>query len=71
MTDSSCAQVMIVGNHSAGKSSFINWYIGEGIQKTVSANLTQFMLHACQSSAAHCTPVMRRAWPLRRVASHS
>jgi hypothetical protein len=22
------------GNHSAGKSSFINWYIGEGIQKT-------------------------------------
>ena len=28
-------QVMIVGNHSAGKSSFINWYIGEGIQKTV------------------------------------
>lgn len=28
--------VMIVGNHSAGKSSFINWYIGESIQKTVS-----------------------------------
>ncbi|KAG2484475.1 hypothetical protein HYH03_016709 [Edaphochlamys debaryana] len=26
--------VMIVGNHSAGKSSFINWYIGEAIQKT-------------------------------------
>jgi ribosome biogenesis GTPase A len=26
--------VMIIGNHSAGKSSFINWYIGEGIQKT-------------------------------------
>mmetsp|Transcript_15700 Transcript_15700/g.42607 ORF Transcript_15700/g.42607 Transcript_15700/m.42607 type:complete len:447 (+) Transcript_15700:79-1419(+) len=25
---------MVVGNHSAGKSSFINWYIGEGIQKT-------------------------------------
>ncbi|EFJ52292.1 hypothetical protein VOLCADRAFT_86572 [Volvox carteri f. nagariensis] len=25
---------MIVGNHSAGKSSFINWYIGEAIQKT-------------------------------------
>ena len=21
--------VMIIGNHSAGKSSFINWYIGE------------------------------------------
>ncbi|PNH12906.1 hypothetical protein TSOC_000097 [Tetrabaena socialis] len=26
--------VMIVGNHSAGKSSFINWYIGETVQKT-------------------------------------
>ncbi|GLI64132.1 hypothetical protein VaNZ11_007313 [Volvox africanus] len=26
--------IMIVGNHSAGKSSFINWYIGEAIQKT-------------------------------------
>ncbi|WIA39674.1 hypothetical protein OEZ86_005739 [Tetradesmus obliquus] len=26
--------VMIVGNHSAGKSSFINWYIGERVCKT-------------------------------------
>ena len=25
---------MIIGNHSAGKSSFINWYIGEKLQKT-------------------------------------
>lgn len=25
---------MIVGNHSAGKSSFINWYVGEQIQET-------------------------------------
>lgn len=25
--------VMIVGNHSAGKSSFINWYVEEEIQK--------------------------------------
>lgn len=24
---------LIIGNHSAGKSSFINWYIGETIQK--------------------------------------
>ena len=23
--------VMIIGNHSAGKSSFINWYVGENI----------------------------------------
>ena len=26
--------VMIIGNHSAGKSSFINWYVGENIQQT-------------------------------------
>mmetsp|Transcript_10516 Transcript_10516/g.29923 ORF Transcript_10516/g.29923 Transcript_10516/m.29923 type:complete len:470 (+) Transcript_10516:53-1462(+) len=26
--------VMIVGNHSSSKSSFINWYIGEHIQRT-------------------------------------
>mmetsp|Transcript_33808 Transcript_33808/g.60395 ORF Transcript_33808/g.60395 Transcript_33808/m.60395 type:complete len:470 (-) Transcript_33808:392-1801(-) len=26
--------VMIVGNHSAGKSSFVNWYIGEEVQRT-------------------------------------
>ena len=25
--------VMIIGNHSAGKSSFINWFIGEKLQK--------------------------------------
>jgi GTPase SAR1 family protein len=25
---------MIVGNHSAGKSSFVNWYIGEEVQRT-------------------------------------
>ena len=25
--------VMIIGNHSAGKSSFINWYVGEDIQR--------------------------------------
>ena len=26
--------VMIMGNHSAGKSSFINWYIGDKLQLT-------------------------------------
>lgn len=25
--------MLIIGNHSAGKSSFINWYIGEYVQK--------------------------------------
>jgi len=24
--------VMIIGNHSAGKSSFINWYVGQRVQ---------------------------------------
>ncbi|CAK4673752.1 unnamed protein product [Aphanomyces euteiches] len=33
--------VMIIGNHSAGKSSFINWYIGENIQRTGVAIETQ------------------------------
>lgn len=33
--------VMIVGNHSAGKSSYINWYIGEQVQKAAVAIETQ------------------------------
>ncbi|XP_048099305.1 uncharacterized protein si:dkey-98f17.5 [Alosa alosa] len=33
--------VMIMGNHSAGKSSFINWYVEEHIQKTGVAIETQ------------------------------
>ena len=26
--------VLLIGNHSAGKSSFINWYVGEDVQKS-------------------------------------
>uniref|UniRef100_UPI00398F0E92 uncharacterized protein isoform X5 n=1 Tax=Pristiophorus japonicus TaxID=55135 RepID=UPI00398F0E92 len=33
--------VMLMGNHSAGKSSFINWYVEENIQKTGVATETQ------------------------------
>ena len=33
--------VMVVGNHSAGKSSYINWYIGEHVQRTAVAIETQ------------------------------
>ncbi len=33
--------VMVVGNHSAGKSSYINWYIGEHVQSTAVAIETQ------------------------------
>ena len=32
---------MLIGNHSAGKSSFINWYIEEHIQRTGVAIETQ------------------------------
>jgi hypothetical protein len=33
--------VMVIGNHSAGKSSFINWYIEEDVQPTSVAVETQ------------------------------
>jgi hypothetical protein len=33
--------VLLIGNHSAGKSSFINWYIEEHVQKTAVAIETQ------------------------------
>lgn len=29
--------VMVIGNHSAGKSSYINWYVGEHVQTTAVA----------------------------------
>eukprot|EP00961_Rhodomonas_salina_P049867 669953-Rhodomonas_salina.1 len=30
----SCISCLLIGNHSAGKSSFINWYVGEKVQST-------------------------------------
>merc|ERR1719216_267558 len=33
--------IMMIGNHSAGKSSFINWYIEEHVQRTGVAIETQ------------------------------
>lgn len=33
--------ILLIGNHSAGKSSFINWYIDDQIQKTGVAITTQ------------------------------
>lgn len=33
--------VLLIGNHSAGKSSFINWYVEETVQKTGVAIETQ------------------------------
>ncbi len=32
--------VMIIGNHSSGKSSFINWYTGDALRETGQAILT-------------------------------
>ena len=33
--------ILLIGNHSAGKSSFINWYIEEHVQRTAVAIETQ------------------------------
>lgn len=33
--------ILLIGNHSAGKSSFINWYVEETVQKTGVAIETQ------------------------------
>lgn len=33
--------ILLIGNHSAGKSSFINWYIEETVQRTGVAIETQ------------------------------
>ena len=33
--------VMLIGNHSAGKSSFVNWYVEETVQRTGVAIETQ------------------------------
>lgn len=29
-----CISVLLMGNHSAGKSSFVNWYVGDQVQTT-------------------------------------
>lgn len=51
--------VMIVGNHSAGKSSFINWYIGERVVKTgVAIETRGFIL--CTSGRCSAVCHMRR-----------
>ena len=43
--------VMIIGNHSAGKSTFVNWYVGDQIQNTNVAIETvdfSFIMHGAQ-----------------------
>ena len=41
LTQSNFYVVILPGNHSAGKSSFINWYIEEHVQRTGVAIETQ------------------------------
>ncbi len=45
--------VMLCGNHSAGKSSFVNWYVGEDIQGTGVAVETQAGPPSQQPCARH------------------
>jgi len=44
--------VMIIGNHSAGKSSFINWYVGEEIQRT-SVSIETIEINLIMHGAKH------------------
>ncbi|XP_028968884.1 uncharacterized protein LOC100907919 [Galendromus occidentalis] len=39
--------ILIIGNHSSGKSTFINWYVGEKIQKTGVAMETSNFTFVC------------------------
>jgi ribosome biogenesis GTPase A len=44
--------VMILGNHSSGKSSFINWYVGEDIQRT-SVSIETIEINLVMHGAKH------------------
>ncbi|XP_067857691.1 uncharacterized protein [Heptranchias perlo] len=46
--------VMLMGNHSAGKSSFINWYVEEHIQKTGVATETQGFTFVTSGKRREC-----------------
>jgi hypothetical protein len=53
--------VMLLGNHSAGKSSFINWYLGQEIQKTsVAIEMQGFSLiaHGTQRKSLNATATL-------------
>jgi hypothetical protein len=59
--------VMIVGNHSAGKSSFINWYTGDSTQKTGVAIETRGFtfvtgVSTCPAPHRHSRITLQCAW---------
>ncbi len=49
--------VLIIGNHSAGKSSFINWYIEDDIQRTGVAIETQGFTFVTSGSKKTLAPI--------------
>jgi hypothetical protein len=53
--------VMLIGNHSAGKSSFINWFAGVPIQKTGVAIETQGITFVAAAPARRTVEVCRQS----------
>lgn len=49
--------VMIVGNHSAGKSSFINWYAGSEVLATVRLTVAPACYELRCNQPTNLTPV--------------
>lgn len=49
--------VLVIGNHSAGKSSFINWYIGDDVQRTGVAIETQGFTFVTSGSKKTLAPI--------------
>ena len=59
---------MIIGNHSAGKSSFINWYVEEDIQKsktsieTIEINVIMHGKSKQEFNGFNAIKVLLRSW---------
>lgn len=49
--------VLVIGNHSAGKSSFINWYIDDNVQRTGVAIETQGFTVVTSGSKKTLAPI--------------
>ena len=52
---------MIVGNHSAGKSSFVNWYVQEHVQGTGVAVESQGFTIVTSGRRKEIAPIKGRA----------
>lgn len=64
--------VMIIGNHSAGKSSFINWYIDQDLQSTgVALETSHFtMITSGESEANFQGPAAASLYPFLKELMH-